>query len=168
MMTPRDQMGSAPAPLGSLSEFTIGSTHARLVEVSGSGPYADRPGGLVVSPGAPVTAPVSLLNDFIRSFRVDAPVTMQTTVRVSQSPFGAFAGVRRCVRRASLWRRALGYFVGRLLSWKELRAGQANDGRTPLLRDALYACAWKDVVPNDGDEVTARGGDVVVVTFVVP
>ena len=79
--------------------FTIESTGAPLVEVSGSGPYTDRADGVGVGAGASKIAPVSLLGGAVRAWRVDAAPGVQTTVRVKQSPYGALLSLRRCEGR---------------------------------------------------------------------
>src|SRR5258706_12746031 len=122
--------------------FTILSTGAPLVEVDGTGPTTDRPGGLDVPDGVSTTAPVHLLTDFIRRWRVNAPLSVQATVSVTDSPFGVFVGARRCVTAAATppWWRHLA--VGR---WPWLRA--ALKKRAPswlalwyLFTDDLQPC----------------------------
>jgi hypothetical protein len=34
--------------------------------------------------------------------------------------------------------------------------------------DAAFSCRWQSIGTNDHDHVLARGGDLVIVTFVVP
>src|SRR5207302_7896015 len=88
------------------SSFTILSTKAPLVEVRGDGPIADVPGGLSIPDGAATTAHVDLLNAPVRRWRVDAPSSVKTAVVITDSPFGAFVGVRRCaagVRPLKWW-----------------------------------------------------------------
>jgi hypothetical protein len=150
-------VGFAPNE-GPASEFTIASSDAPLVEVSGREPYADRAAGLSVPAGAETTAPVKLLTDFIRAWRVDAPSTTETMVRVVRSPFGALVGARRCVNGRARSRWSLRWLVVRLLPGKCLLR----------LLPLATPCEWEDIGDGDSDEVTARGGDVVVVKFVVP
>lgn len=150
--------------------FTILSTQAPLVEVDGDGPANDRPSGVLAAAGVPTTTPVDLLNGFFRRFRVDAPSTTQTVVAITASPFGAFVALRRCV------------------AVPQKRAGILSPQRWPKVRDtvrrfvptvgalwhlltddfAVPNCRWQSIGDGDHDHVIARGGDVVVVTFVVP
>lgn len=151
--------------------FTILSTGAPLVEVDGDGPTTDRPGGVAVSDGVPATAPVHLLTEWVRRWRVDAPATTTASVAITDSPFGALVGVRRCVSpfRPLPWWRFLA-----IDRWPWLR--DTLRMRAPSLAAlwTLYtdqtpaSCIWQDVGDNNGTQVTARGGDLVVVTFVSP
>jgi hypothetical protein len=171
--------------------FTIVSVGAPLVEVDGTGPTTDRPSGLDVPDGVPITAPVHLLTEFVRRFRVDAPPSVQADVTIPDSPYGVFVGVRRCLplaRKAPWWR-----FLA-ATRWPRLRA--ALKDRAPSLLALWYLftdedppsapsatngarahepftpaaqmCAWRDVGDDITNQVTAHGGDLVVVTFVVP
>ena len=147
--------------------FTISSEGARLVEVDGSGPYSDRPGGVSVADGVPTIAPVHLLTEYVRRWRVDAVPSVQARVKVTDSPFGVFVGVRRCVasRRAG--------WLNRLTvrwPWVGVTNGRASTLRAlwNLLTGEAQACTWRDVGDNLGDEVIASGGDVVVAIFGVP
>jgi hypothetical protein len=152
--------------------FTILSTNAPLVEVDGDGPTVDRPGGLTVVDGVATTAPVALLNGFIRRFRVDAPSTTKTIVVVTESPFGAFVGLRRCVPTPTKKRAGI-FSVDR---WPRVRRAMMRVAPTVgaiwhlLTADVLASpsCTWKDIGDDVHDTVIARGGDLVVVTFVVP
>jgi hypothetical protein len=148
--------------------FTILSVGAPLVEVGGDGPTTDWPGGVSVPDGAPTTAPVSLLNEWVRRWRVDAPSNVQANVSITDSPFGALVGIRRCVstfRPLKLWD------VARW-PWWEVQLKRFTPSLVALWN--LYsapvpaACTWKDIGDNNGMQVTARGGDLVVVTFVSP
>jgi hypothetical protein len=150
-------VGFAPNE-GPASEFTISTSDAPLVEVSGHGSYADREGGLSVPAGIETTAPVKLLTDFIRAWRVDAPSTIETTVRVVRSPFGALVGVRRCMNSGAHSRWSV-----RCISFR-LWPGKCLLRLIPL----TTPCEFEDIGDGESDEVTARGGDVVVVEFVVP
>src|SRR5262245_42305722 len=80
-----------------MQKFSILSTGAPLVEVNGSGPFSIRAGGLRIADGALKTASVELLSRPVRQFRVDAPASVRTLVSVTESPYGVFVGVRRCV-----------------------------------------------------------------------
>jgi hypothetical protein len=149
--------------------FTILSTRAPLVEVDGDGPTIDRVGGLRIADGASTTAPVDLLNGFIRRFRVDAPPTTQTVVAVTESPFGAFVGVRRCVpvppKKRSL------FSVNRWPMVRDaiMRIAPSIGALWHLFTDdGAVPCRWEAVGNDDHDHVLARGGDLVVVAFVVP
>jgi hypothetical protein len=178
--------------MSSNETFTILSVGASLVEVDGSGPTTDRPSGLDVPDGVPVTAPVHLLTEFVRRFRVDAAPSVQATVTITDSPFGVFVGVRRCVplaRKAPWWR-----FLA-VTRWPRMRGAikrvspsllalwyvltdeappaapsttngaRAHDALAPTAK----LCAWQDVGGDDiTNQVTAHGGDLVVVTFVTP
>lgn len=151
--------------------FTILSTGAPLVEVDGDGPTTDRAGGVEVQDGVPTTAPVHLLTEWVRRWRVDAPSTVQATVSITDSPFGAFVGLRRCVAPVQplKWWRYLA-----IERWPWLRAVLKRRAPSVVALWHLYTddtptpCNWQDVGDNNGTEVQARGGDVVVVTFVVP
>jgi hypothetical protein len=171
--------------------FTIQSIGAPLVEVDGTGPTTDRPEGLDVADGMPLIAPVHLLSEPVRRWRVDAPPAVQAKVSITDSPFGVFVGVRRCVplaARAPWWR-----FLS-VARWPRLRAAlkdrmpsvvalwylltdedppgapSATNGarsREPFAATAKL-CAWRDVGDDLTNEVTAYGGDLVIVTFVSP
>jgi hypothetical protein len=108
-----------------------------------------------------------LLTEFIRRWRVDAPSSVQATVSVTDSPFGVFVGARRCVPTAATpkwWR---------VERWPWLR-GVLKKGAPSwlalwyLFTDAEQPCNWQDISDRNTDQVIVRGGDVVVVTFVVP
>jgi hypothetical protein len=152
------------------STFTILSNGASLVEVQGDGPYSDLPGGLAVPDGVPTIGPVDLLNGFIRKWRVDAPASVQATVAITDSPVGALVGLRRCIaplRPLPWW-----WFLA-IDRWPRLCA--VLQRRAPTIAALWYLCTdwtgpcdWKDVGDNNGMQVTAQGGDVVVVTFVSP
>jgi hypothetical protein len=152
------------------SSFSILSTNAALVEVSGDGPIVIVPSGVTVADSARTTVAVDLRATPVRRFRVDAPGTVQTAIIVDDSPCGAFVGVRRCVApaRPAKWWRLLG--VDR---WPRLRATLKH--RAPsalalwyLLTDDVQPCTWRDVGDNNTNQVTARGGDLVVVSLVNP
>jgi hypothetical protein len=172
-------------------KFSILSTHAPLVEVAGDGPTTDVAGGLAISSGALTTGRVDLLNGPVRRWRVDAPPSVQTRVSVTDSPYGVFVRLRRCVplaRRAPWWR-----FLS-VTRWPRLRARLQE--RAPNLLAVWYLltdedppaapsatngarahppftvdgqlCAWRDVGDDITSEVTAFGGDLVIVTFISP
>jgi hypothetical protein len=162
--------------------FTILAIGAPLVEVDGTGPTTDRPSGLLVPDGVPTTAPVELLTRPVRRFRVDAAPSVSAHVTITDSPFGAFVGLRRCTRPKLLG-------INRIVVTDRLRAVLAAE-RWPRLRTivklaspsalalwhlftdeevpAASACTWQDVGDDNTNQVTAQGGDLVVVTFVVP
>jgi hypothetical protein len=172
-----------------MSEFSILSTNAPLVEVVGEGPTQDLPDGLAIPDGALIAGRVDLLNAPIRRWRVDAPPATQTKVTVSDSPFGVFVRLRRCVplaRKAPWWR----FFA--VARWPRIR--DALKDRAPSLLAVWYLvtdqdppsaptatngvrghepfvagaqlCAWRDVGDDLTNEVSANGGDLVIVTFV--
>jgi hypothetical protein len=148
--------------------FTILSTRAPLVEVDGDGPYYMLPGGVRVADGARTRAPLDFATAPVRFFRVEAPRTLPTAVIVTDSPYGAFAHVRRCVEPelpTKWWR------VFAADRWPRLRG--ALQRRSPsivalwyLLTDTVQGCRWRDIGDNNTNQVMARGGDVIVVTFV--
>lgn len=155
------------------SSFTILSLGAPLVEVDGSGPTTDRPGGLAVADGVPTTDHVDLLAGFERTWRVDAPPAITAAVSVTDSPYGVFVTARRCSSppRRHWWRT---FSVSR---WPRLRAWLKRHAPTLLALWYLYcdeeepvpaACTWKDLGIGDTNHVTVHGGDLVVVTFVAP
>lgn len=160
------------------STFTILSTNAALVEVSGDGPISDVPGGLAIPDGAATTAPVDLLNAPVRRWRVDAPPTVQTAVVVTDSPYGVFVGVRRCSpppakrsRQQSLATQVLMGINRIVVADGRLRAFFKR--RAPsllalwyLFCDDVQPCTWGDVGDGASNQAQARGGDLVVVTFV--
>jgi hypothetical protein len=123
------------------SSFTISSVGASLAEVIGDGPYSFLSGGVYVPNGTPTTAPVDLLNGWERRWRVIAPVTKQATVSITESPYGAFLQLRRCVPLPLL------------------------HGSLRHLLSVRLPCAWEDVGANNNNQLTAHGGDVVVVVF---
>jgi hypothetical protein len=150
--------------------FTILSTHAPLVEVSGDGPTFDIGGGLAIPDGAATTARVNLRNASVRRWRVDAPPTVETAVVVTDSPYGAFVGVRRCVGAPELpsWWRHLS-----VAQWPRLRS--ALKRRAPsvlalwhLFTDDMLVQAWRDVGDDTSNLARARGGDLIVINFVSP
>jgi hypothetical protein len=147
--------------------FTILSTRAPLVEVGGHGPTFDLPGGVTVADGAATSARVDLLDGFIRRWRVDAPVKVQTAVVVTDSPFGAFVTVRRCVNsmKEPKW--------SQINRWPRLRL--ALKRRVPsllalwyLLADDTQPRTWRDVNDGASNQALAHGGDLIVVSFVSP
>lgn len=148
--------------------FTILSTRASLVEVDGNGPYYMLPGGVRVADGARTKVLLDLAQAPVRLFRVEAPQTVPTAVIVAESPQGAFAHVRRCVEPElpKKWWRVFA-------ADRRPRVRSALQRRTPsiaalwyLLTDAVQGCRWQDIGDNNTNQVMARGGDVVVVTFV--
>jgi hypothetical protein len=167
------------------------SVGAPLVEVDGTGPTTDRPEGLDVPNDVLLTAPAHLLTEPIRRWRVDAPPSVQTRVSITDSPFGVFVGVRRCVplvSKAPWWRFLAVYRWPRLRAVLKKRvpalvalwylltdedppaAPSATNGKrshAPFVQPAA-TCAWRDVGDDLTSEVTAHGGDLVVVTFLTP
>jgi len=148
-------------------KFTILSTRAPLIEVDGDGPYYMLPGGATVADGARTTVRLDLAVKSVRKFRVDAPTTVSTAVLVGDSPFGAFAHVRRCVepKRHNPWRSALA-----APTWPRVTRFLQRHGRTVLaiwflLTDDVEACRWQTIENAGTDQVLARGGDVIVVSF---
>jgi hypothetical protein len=149
--------------------FTILSTRAPLVEVDGDGPYYMLPGGVGVADGARTTAPLDLAARPVRMFRVETAQTMRTAVIITDSPFGAFAHVRRCVEpeqpkrwwqplAAQRWPRVAGFLQRHARSLLALWFLLTDDGGE--------ACRWQDIGDANTNQVLARGGDVVVVSFV--
>lgn len=150
------------------SKFTILSTRAPLIEVDGDGPYYMLPGGVAVPDAARTSARLDLGARSVRKFRVDAPATTSTAVIVSDSPFGAVAHIRRCVepKRPNKWRRALA-----APTWPRVTRFLQRHARTALalwflLTDDVEACRWQSVGDTEANEVLARGGDVVIVSFI--
>lgn len=159
------------------STFTILSTNAALVEVSGDGPISDVPGGLAIADGAATKAPVDLLNAPVRRWRVDAPPTVQTAVVVTDSPYGAFVGVRRCspppARPQSLTSQLLAGINRIVVTNGRIRAALKRCAPSLLalwylFTDDVQPCTWGDVGDGASNQALARGGDLVVVTFVSP
>lgn len=148
--------------------FTILSTRAPLVEVCAAPPYYLAPGGASVADGARTTLRVDLKKFAERHFRVEAPANAPTAVVVTDSPFGAFVNVRRCVEpepRRTIWR-PLG-----VRRWPRL--GAILQRRAPsvlalwyLLTDDEQPCEWRDVGDYSTNQVLARGGDVIAIHFV--
>jgi hypothetical protein len=150
------------------SKFTILSTRAPLIEVDGAGPYYMLPGGVAVADGARTTASLDLRTKSVRKFRVEAPQTMRTAVIVAESPYGAFARVRRCIEpeRLNKWWRPLA-----ANRWPRFAGFLQRHARTMLalwflLTDESEACRWLNIDEAGTDQVLARGGDVVIVSFV--
>ena len=148
--------------------FTIVSVGAPLVEIDGDGPTTDRTGGVGVPDGVPTTAPLHLLNEWVRRWRVDAPPTTQASVSITDSPFGAMVGVRRCVAPPLKWWHPLA-----VDQWPRLRDLLRRHAPSLvalwyLYTDTTLSCTWKDIGNNDATAVNVRGGDLVIVTFVVP
>jgi hypothetical protein len=149
--------------------FTILSTRAPLVEVDGDGPYYLLPGGVAVADGARTTARLDLAAKPLRKFRVETAQTMRTAVIITDSPYGAFAHVRRCVEpeQPRTWWRPLA--AGR---WPRLATFLQRHARSVLALwflltdDGGEACRWHDIGDAITNQVLARGGDVVVVSFV--
>jgi hypothetical protein len=149
--------------------FTILSTRAPLVEVDGGdGPYYMLPGGARVADAARTTAPLDLADAPVRTFRVEAPKSVRTAVIVTDSPFGAFAHVRRCVEPAQPKKWWRGLAANR---WPRVR--RVLKRRAPsmlafwyLVTDNVQGCRWQDIGDSNTNQVLARGGDVVVVSFV--
>lgn len=149
--------------------FTILSTRAPLVEVDGDGPYYMVPGGVAVADGARTTARLDLSMKPVRKFRVETAQTNRTAVIVTDSPFGAFAHVRRCVEpeqphnwwqtfAAPRWPRVSGFLQRHARTLLALWFLLTDDGGE--------ACRWQDIGEANTNQVLARGGDVVVVSFI--
>jgi hypothetical protein len=172
--------------------FTILSVGAPLVEVDGTGPTTDRPSGVIVPDGVRINARVQLRKEFVRRFRVDAPPSTRAVVSIAESPYGVYLRVRRFVPLAtaapwwrflavSRWPRvrdALKRRASSLLAlWYLLTdedppaAPSATNGhreQQPFTPSAKMF-AWRDVGSDDvTSQVTAYGGDLVIVTFVNP
>lgn len=147
-------------------DFTISAIGAPLVEVIGDGPYTDRAGGLSVPDGVPTSSTVDLLNEWVRRWRVDAPPTTQVAVALLDSPYGALVDVRRCevVMPVRWWQRIIEV---RRWPWFRAFATERAAVARPVTNDAA-ACVWRGVSSRNWESVNARGGDVVVVTFVEP
>lgn len=149
--------------------FTILSVGAPLVEVVGEGPATNRPDGLTVPDGVPVTAPVHLLDEWVRYWCVDAAARVAATVTITDSPFGAFIDVNRCVPRPIRWWHPIG-----IDQWPRLRDPLRR--RLPLVAalwtlftdESLMPCSWTNVGETSEGPAAVRGGDVIRVTFVTP
>lgn len=169
--------------------FTIVSTGASLVEVTGRGPAVDLAGGLAVPDGLPTIGPVNLLDGFRRFWRVDGSPDVQAKISVTDSPFGALLGVRRCVGDLESHHSKVVPAADVVASLKDLgehlwnapvsEAFHAVFQLTPLFLAAMLAdlvdsatapasCGWQDVIEKSTGSVTAHGGDILVVSFVVP
>ena len=151
------------------ASFTILSTRAPLVEVdNGDGPYYMLPGGVQAADGARTTAPLDLESTPTRHFRVEAPKAIRTAVLVTDAPYGAFLHVRRCVEpiQPKKWKRVLAAD-----RWPRVR--RVLKRRSPsmlalwyLFTDNVQGCRWEVIGDSNTNQVLARGGDVVVVSFV--
>jgi hypothetical protein len=171
--------------------FTIVSTGGPLVEVTGRGPTLDLAGGLAVPDGVPTIGPVNLLEGFTRVWRVDGPPTVKAKIEVSDSPFGALLSVRRCVEEEEPHHNGKTFPAVPPADVMASLKGLGEQLWNAPVREALHAvfqlapvflaalladlvdpmpasCEWRDVVEKSSEPVTARGGDLVVVTFVVP
>jgi hypothetical protein len=133
------------------TSFTIESIGAQLIEVEldadGLGKYAVRSDGVTVPDGVATTAPIDLATETVRVWRVDGDIFDEAQVTVTDSPFGASITRRR-------------YLVD--------RDDPALLAHLPWLRlpSTAFPGQWSDGKTVSGDEgVTARGGDLVVVTF---
>jgi hypothetical protein len=133
--------------------FTILSEGGSLVEVDGSGPYTDRQDGVMVPDGLSTIAPIDLATESVRQFRIDAGIETEVHVSVTDSPFGASIAVRRYVEDET--NPALRAILNR---WPWI---QFIDEWDPT----LWPGEWTDVEDDGASEVTARGRDIVVVTF---
>lgn len=169
--------------------FTIVSTGAPLVEVSGDGPFVDLRDGLAVPDGVPTIGQVDLVDGFYRFWRVDAR-DVQAKVAITDSPFGALLDVRRRVERAAsngvshretetatervgdlvelgqrLWNTLVRDAVHLLFQIAPLLfASVVSD----LLDEAIEESPWRDMITKSADPVTVNGGDIVVALFLVP
>jgi hypothetical protein len=151
------------------SKFTILSTRAPLVEVDGDGPYYMLPGGIAVADGARTTATVDLAARPVRKFRVETAQTIRTAVIVTDSPYGAFAQLRRCVEPEQprrWWHSLVADRWPRLSGFLRRHARSVLALWFVLIDDGGEACRWQDIDDAPTNQVLARGGDVVVVTFV--
>ena len=149
--------------------FTILSTRAPLVEVDGDGPYYMIPGGVAVADGARTTARLDLAAKPIRKFRVETAQTMRTAVIVTDSPYGAFAHVRRCVepeQPRNWWHRLAADRWPRFAGFLQQHARSLLALWFLLTDDGGDVCRWQDIGDANTNQVLARGGDVVVVSFV--
>lgn len=148
--------------------FSILSTRVPLVEVDGEGPYYALPGGISVADGARTTARVDVRNAPVRRFRVEGPQSTTTAVVVSESPYGAFVQLRRCVEppKGKRWWHPLA-----AARWPRLAGVLQRHARSLLalwfiLTDDGEACRWQDLGDACTNQVLARGGDVVIVSFI--
>jgi hypothetical protein len=149
---------------------TILSTNAPLVEVSGDGPIYDVPRGATIPDGAATTTDVDLANAPIRRWRVDASPNVRTAVVVTDSPYGAFVGVRR---RAAAPAATRGWPCVVLRHWQRVRGllrRYAPRLVTPwcsLANDSSRA-AWREIGQGSSHLAEAHGGDLIVVRLVSP
>jgi hypothetical protein len=143
--------------------FSILSTQAPLVEVVGDGPTTDLRGGLVIPDGCVTIAPADLLTRPIRCWRVDAPPSVKTSVVVTDSPFGAFVGLRRRIDSApTLDQPSYRERIVRIL--KRLAPRALARWELPLHASPLET--WRDITEIATNQVQGRGGDLIVVHFV--
>lgn len=152
------------------SKFTILSTRAPLVEVDGDGPYYMLPGGVAVPDAARTTAALDLAARPIRKFRVETAQTIRTAVIVTDSPFGAFAHVRRCVdpeQPTKWWHTFAAPRRPRVTGFLQRHARSVLALWFLLTDDGGEACRWRDIGDATTNQVLARGGDVVIVSFVI-
>jgi hypothetical protein len=148
--------------------FSILSTRAPLVEVDGDGPYYALPGGVRVADGARTTERVDVLSAPVRCFRVEAPESVTTAIIVSDSPYGAFVQLRRCVEpdKEKKWWHSLA-----AERWPRFAGLLQRHARWLLafwflLTDDAEVCHWRDLGDACTNQVLARGGDVVIVSFI--
>jgi hypothetical protein len=149
--------------------FSILSTAAPLVEVVGDGPASDLRGGLTVPDGTVTIAPAQLRDRSVRRWRVDATPNVRTSIVVTDSPYGAFVGVRRSFPTAQPNRYGL-FSPDR---WPRVRRAFKRSAPSLLALWYLFADddaptrGWQDVNDGASHQALARGGDIVTVTFVV-
>lgn len=150
--------------------FSILSTTAPLVEVGCGDSSTDLPIGLTVPDGTVTVAPAELPGRSVRRWRVDAPKSLRTSVVVTDSPFGAFVGVRPPDIISVDTGLARLFAVDR---WPALRALLKHHAPTVLalwhlLADDLPASNQGDVCDGTSNQARAQGGDLVTVTFIHP
>jgi hypothetical protein len=150
--------------------FTILSTTAPLVEVTGDGPFYDTPGGLLIPDGAATTVALDLAAAPIRRFRIDASPATRTAVLITDSPYGASVHVRRCFvpEPSPKWWRPFDQD-----DWPDLRRRLKRHAPSlhalwNLLTDDVEPCTWRDLCHCSGNQPQTAGGDVVVISFVRP
>ena len=148
--------------------FSILSTAAPLVEVVGDGPASDLCDGLTVPDGTVTIAPVQLRDRSVRRWRVDADPTVRTSIVVTDSPYGAFVGVRRSFPTTQPNR----YGILSPERWPRVRRTLKRSAPSlvalwHLFADDVPPRGWQDVNDGASHQALAVGGDIVTVTFVV-
>src|SRR5207248_1210704 len=103
-------------------------------------------------------------------------------VVVTDSPYGAFVGVRRCVaaeranigiNRVVVTQGGVGDLALLRDGWPRLRDFLKRHAPTlsallNLYTDDVQLCEWRDVTAAQSHQVRARGGDLIVVHLVSP